>query len=171
MNDDIIRPLMISEKLPPSEVRRYSRKLGEELAEQVAQELANNSGVLFVFILRGAMLLYPPFAVKFERASFTFVSSGTFTETDCKDYDTVVIVDTVVDTGKTVTTTKKLLTDFGISAKRWFCVCVFAKDSVKAKISECFDAFFCLAFPEEFSMYIDAGQYAACGDGAQIQRL
>ena len=165
---DILDPLTNEGNRLPSEVRRYSLKLAEKLTEQIAPEIAEDDNVLFVFILRGAMLLYPRFAEKFESASFTFVTAGTFTALDCTDYDIVVIVDTVVDTGKTVAMAKKLLMDSGISAKRWFCGCVFAKSSVKAKITEYIDRFFCLAAPEEIKKYIDAGKYATCGDRAQI---
>ena len=83
MNDsDIYTPLLVSEKRLPSEVRRYVQKLAEGLTERIAPEIAADEKVLFVFILRGAMLLYPPFAEKFESASFTFVTAGTFTMQD-----------------------------------------------------------------------------------------
>lgn len=167
-NTDILIPLETSENRPTSEVRRYTCKLAQELTEQIMPEIEEDDKVLFVFVLRGAMLMYPPFAERFASSSFTFITEGTFTPLDCKDYDKVIIVDTVVDTGKTVTMTKKLLMDSGISAKRWFCVCVFAKASVKPTIAASFDRFFCLVFPEELSRWIDAGKYAACGDGAQI---
>ena len=167
-NLDMIRPLLISENRTVSEVRRHSRKLAADLTERITPEIANDRKVLFVFVMRGAMLLYLPFAEKFDSASFTFASGGSYTGLDCKDYDTVIIVDTVVETGKTIMDVKKLLLDSGISAKRWFCGCVFAKSSVKAKITEYIDRFFCLAAPEEIKKYIDAGKYATCGDRAQI---
>lgn len=165
---DRIKPLLISENHSVSEVRRHARKLAEKLTERIAPTIAKEK-VLFVFVMRWAMLLYPSFAETFENASFTFVSGNFFTELDDKDYDTVIIVDTVVETGRTITDAKKLLAESGISAKRWLSTCVCANDSVKRIAEKNFDGFFCLVFMEDVRMTIDAGKYAVCGDGTQIR--
>lgn len=167
---DMIRPLLISENRTVSEVRRHSRKLAADLTERITPEIANDRKVLFVFVMRGAMLLYLPFAEKFDSASFTFASGGSYTGLDCKDYDTVIIVDTVVETGKTIMDVKKLLLDSGIYAKRWFSACVCANNSAKDLLTENFDGLYCLVFLEDVRITIDAGKYAGCGDGAQIQQ-
>ena len=166
---DTIRPLLISEKRLPSEVRRHTRALAAVLAEQVAPELGEDRRVLFVFILRGAMLLYVPFAERFEAASFAFLSGDSLTPPNCRDYDTAVIVDTVVETGRTVTAAVELLSAAGISAKRRFCACVCANESSKEKLSRLFDRVFCLEYMENVRVTIDAGQFAACGDDAQAE--
>ena len=164
----IIGPMLIEKKCPSSEVRKHCRILAGELIKQIIPELDGHPRVLFSFVLRGAMLLYIPFAEEFDEASFCFISSGSVTELDCLDYDTAVIVDTVIETGKTVFDVKKLMESTGINAKNWFVAAVCANKSVSRRLSEGFDRVFCLSYMDNVRVTIDAGKYATCGDGVLI---
>ena len=159
-----IKPLLIEEKRPPSEVRRHCRLLSRQLIEQIRPCVPDGSNVLFIFVLRGAMLLYPPFAEEFENASFCFLYPDTRTVLNCTGYDTAVIVDTVIETGKTVISAKNFLEHTDISAKNWAAAAVCANKTAQEKLSEHFDKVFCLEFMDNVRVTIDAGEYAVCGD-------
>ena len=167
--NEIIRPLLIEEKRRPSEVRRHCRLLSKELISRIRPLIPKDSNALFVFVLRGAMLLYPPFAEEFEEASFCFISAGSRTKLDLPAYDAVVIVDTVIETGKTVRGAKKLLEDTGISTDNWIVAAVCANRSSQKSLLESFDKVFCIEFMDNVRVTVDAGEFAMCGDNAQAE--
>lgn len=169
--DEIIKPLLIEEKRSPSEVRRHCRLLSRELAAQIRRRVPDGTSALFAFVLRGAMLLYPPLAEEFEEASFCFIYPGSRTDISRTAFDTVVIVDTVIETGKTVISTKKLLKDTGISAKNWFVASVCANKTVREKLNENFGRVFCLEYLDNVRVTIDAGEYYTRGDDAHTEQV
>lgn len=115
------------------------------------------------------MLLYPPFAEEFEEASFCFISAGSQTKLDLPAYDAVVIVDTVIETGKTVCGAKKLLEDTGISTNNWIVAAACANRSSQKSLLESFDKVFCIEFMDNVRVTVDAGEFAMCGDNAQAE--
>lgn len=167
--NEIIKPLLIEENRSPSEVRRHCRMLSRQLMEQIRPNIPNDGTALLAFVLRGAMLLYLPIAEEFENASFCYLYPDSRTALTGTDYDTAVIVDTVIETGKTVICAKKLLEETHISAKNWAVASVCANRASREKLAENFDKVFCLAFMDDVRVTIDAGEYAVCGDNARTE--
>lgn len=158
---DIIRPLLISENRPVEEVREQAYSLANMLIDQITPEIVNDCAVLFIIVMRGALLIYPPFSEKFRNRTFTFFKNGTYTGIDTMEYDTAVIVDTIVETGKTMIDVKKFFANAGFSVKRWFGACLCSNISVKDAMINSFDRFYCIEWMENVRVTIDAGQYAA----------
>ena len=163
-NNDIIKPLKLDAPGKPSEMRRHCHKLAKKLANKVREQLADSSKTLFVFVLRGTMVLYPAFVDEFEDASFCFTYSDYVTKLECTDFDTVVIVDTIVHSGKTLSKVKKLLQE-KVTTQNWILAAAFSNNDKKEFLNENFDKVFCLLFMDNVGILADIGAAFTNGDG------
>lgn len=163
-NNDIIKPLKLDAPDKPSEMRRHCHKLAKKLANMVREELADSSKTLFVFVLRGAMFLYPVFVEEFEDASFCFTYSDYVTKLECTDFETVVVVDTLVNSGNTLSKVKKLLQE-KITTQNWILAAAFSNNDKKEFLNETFDKVFCLLFMDTVSILADIGAAFTNGNG------
>ncbi len=162
---DLLQPLMFETNSQPSEIRRCSLELAKRLINQLRPEIECAKRTLFVFVLRGSMLLYPAFAEEFMSASFTFIYADRRTPVDCSEYDAVVIVDTIINSGKTLFDVKELLKETGIQTKKLYVATVCANAAIKERVNESFDKVFCLGYIDFLHDIVDVGQFAACGNG------
>lgn len=167
---ELLRPFLITEDYRPSEVRNHACMLGRELVERIRPHIKEEDKVLLVFVMRGAMLLYPPFAKEFDGATYSYAFSDSHTDIDCLEYDTLVIVDTIINSGATIFSVKRMLEASKVRAKNWFVAAAFSHIERKDALYAAFDRVFCLCFIDYISSVVDAGQYAVCGDGMLTQK-
>lgn len=167
---DLLKPFMFTSDCQPSEVRSCALSLARKLIEQLRPEIEGMDRTLFVFVLRGAMLLYPAFADEFMSSSFTFVYSDWRTPVDCSEYDAVIIVDTLINSGKTLFDVKELLKKTGIKTNKLYVASVCANAEIKEKVIENLDKVFCLGYVDYLCDIVDVGQFAACGNGMLTEK-
>ena len=163
-NSDIIKPLLLVSPDQPSKMRKHCNELAKDLSNKVRKRLPDSSKTLFVFVLRGAMFLYPAFVNEFEDASFCFTHKDYVTKLECVQFETVVIVDTLVNSGNVISNVKKLILKT-VNTKKLYLAVVFSNKNVKENLCENFDEVFCLLYMDTVSILVDVGAAFTNGNG------